>query len=228
LTHQLVSGKSKLKKSTILYLPSIILGIVLLALVLVGTYLDAIDALNILVSFSPTKLGFGFMLGSIVLLTVGIVGIGRQYFNGHRRLFIVLASILVPPLIFFSLFYGCVSAVIMAPMFPLRSEITQVTVVDVDPLVLCLNVRAITSRDTRIESAFVLNSADARVAQVPSDGEWEAELAESGQFFTLAELPGGSEISLTLDFNTSLPSGDYLVRLTCWHSNQGSSPFTIP
>jgi hypothetical protein len=225
LTHQLVSGKSKLKKSTILYLPSIILGIVLLALVLVGTYLDAIDALNILVSFSPTKLGFGFMLGSIVLLTVGIVGIGRQYFNGHRRLFIVLASILVPPLIFFSLFYGCVSAVIMAPMFPLRSEITQVTVVDDNPLVLSLCVKAITSRDTRIDSAFILDSNDTLVASY-----WNEEIMVKGvyTFEPICVLPAGSEITVSVDFNTTLPSGGYLVRLSSWHDNHGESPFTIP
>jgi hypothetical protein len=225
LTHQLVSGKSKLKKSTILYLSSVILGIVLLALVLVGTYLDAIDALNILVSFSPTKLGFGFMLGSIVLLTVGIVGIGRQYFNGHRRLFIVLASILVPPLIFFSLFYGCVSAVIMAPMFPLRSEITQVTVVDDNPLVLSLCVKAITSRDTRIDSAFILDSNDTLVASY-----WNEEIMVKGvyTFEPICVLPAGSEITVNVDFNTTLPSGGYLVRLSSWHDNHGESPFIIP
>jgi hypothetical protein len=39
----------------------IIFGIAFLALVLVGAYLDAVDALNILVLFSPNKLGFGFM-----------------------------------------------------------------------------------------------------------------------------------------------------------------------
>jgi hypothetical protein len=225
LTHQLVSGKSKLKKSTILYLSSIILGIVLLALVLVGTYLDAVDALNILVSFSPTKLGFGFMLGSIVLLTVGIVGIGRQYFNGHRRLFTVLASILVPPLIFFSLFYGCVSAVIMAPMFPLRSEITQVTVVDDNPLVLSLCVKAITSRDTRIDSAFILDRNDTLVASY-----WNEEIMVKGvsTFEPICVLPAGSEITVSVDFNTTLPSGGYLVRLSSWHDNHGESPFTIP
>jgi hypothetical protein len=204
----------------------IIFGIIFLALVLVGTYLDAADALSILVLFSPAKLGLGFMLGGIIFLPAGIVGVGRQYFKCHRRLFTVLAILLIPPLIFVSFFFGCVSAVLMAPMFPLRSEITQVTVVDVDPLVLCLDVKAITSRDTRIDSAFILNNNDI-VAQVPSDQEW-VEWAERGQFFTLADLPSGSEISLTLDFNTTIPSGYYLVRLSSWHNNHGESFFTIP
>ena len=215
-----------MKKSTALYWSSAILGIVFLALVLVGTYLDAIDSLSILVLFSPTKLGLWFMLGSIVSFTVGIVGIGRQYFMGHRRLFTVLAIFLIPLLVFVSFFFGCVSVVPMAPMFPLRSEITQVKVVDTDPLVLSLNVKAISSVDTRIESAFVLYNNDI-VAQVPSDEEW-VKWAERGEFFTLADLPGGSEISLTLDFNTTVPSGDYLLRLSSWHNNHGESSFTIP
>jgi hypothetical protein len=217
-----------MKKSTALYWSSAILGIVFLALVLVGTYLDAIDSLSILVLFSPTKLGLWFMLGSIVSFTVGIVGIGRQYFMGHRRLFTVLAIFLIPLLIFVSFFFGCVSVVPMAPMFPLRSEITQVTVVDTNPLILSMNVKAITSRDTRIEGALILNSTGGVVAQVPSEEVWAAEFVETGQFFSLAELPGGSEILLALDFNTTLPSGDYLVRLTCWHNDHGSSSFTLP
>ena len=216
-----------MKKSTLLYYSFVILGFVLLALFLVGTYLDAVDSLSILALLSPTKLGLWFVLSGIVLLIVGIVGIIRQYFENHRNLYSALAILIIPALTFFTALFAC-SLLIIPFYFPMRSEITQVTVVDTSPLVLSLNVKAITSRDTRIDSALILNSANERVAQVPSDEEWEAELAESGQFFTLAELPGGSEISLTLDFNTTLPSGDYLVRLTCWHMNQGSYHFTIP
>jgi len=218
-----------LKKSTILYLSSSISGIAFLALVLAGAYLDGADSLSILALLSPMslpQLGLCFMLCSIVLLTVGIVGIIRQYFRNHRNLFTAIAILLIPPLTFFTVAFGCTFAFQSAlSLDPLRSEITQVTVVDTNPLVLSLSVKAITSRDTRIESAFVLNSMNERVAQIPSEEEREAFW--SGQF-TLAELSGGSEISLTLDFNTTLPSGDYLVKLTCWHNNHGSSSFTIP
>ena len=208
-----------------LYWSFAILGIILIALVLVGTYLAAIDSLNILALFSPTKLGLWFMLGSIVSLTVGIVGIGRQYFYGHRRLFTVLAILLIPPLIFVSLFYGCVSAVLIAPMFPLRSEITQVTLVDDSPLVLSLCVKAITSRDTRIECALILDSNDTLVASY-----WNEEIMVNGvsTFQPICVLPAGSEITVTIDFNTTLPSGSYLIRLSAWHHNHGESFFTIP
>jgi hypothetical protein len=135
------------------------------------------------------------------------------------------------PLISLLLFVICVFAIgsiyFSAPMFPLRSEITQVTVVDIDPLILSLNVKAITSRETRIESALVLNDNEI-VAQIPSDEKWAEWVQSNHQPFTLAELPAGSEISLTLDFNTTLPSGDYLVILSSWHNDHGSSPFTIP
>jgi len=204
---------------------SAILGIVFLALVLAGSYLDGGDSLSILVllsPFSPPHLGLWFVLGGIVLLTVGMVGVIRQYFRNHSKLFSALAILLIPPLVFFTVVVGCASAFSSAQWVPLRSEITQVTVVDTSPLVLSLTVKAITSRDTRIEGALIYDSTSEVVAVTPFDDRaWIEGLA-------LAELPGGSEISLTLDFNTSLPSGDYLVRLTCWHNNHGSSSFTIP
>ena len=40
-------------------------------------------------------------------------------------------------------------------------------------------------------------------------------------------LPAGSEITVTVDFNTTLPSGSYLVRLSSWDYNHGESFFTI-
>ena len=83
-------------------------------------------------------------------------------------------------------------------------------------------MKAITSRDTRIEVAIVLNDDNELVAKTPlDDREWIEGLA-------LAVLPAGSEIKLTLDFNNTLPAGNYLLRLTCWHQNHGSSSFTVP
>jgi hypothetical protein len=227
LTHQLVLGKSKLKKSTILYLSSAILGIILLALVLVGTYLDAIDALNILVSFSPTKLGFGFMIGGIISLTVGIVGIGRQFFRSHGTFLQAFSIPLISLLLFVTFIFAINSIYSSAPMFPLRSEITQVTVVDTSPLVLSVDVKAITSSDSRIDQAIVINSNNELAAETSFD---DREWIEYGGFkgLALAVLPEGSEIALTLNFNATLPSGDYLVSLVCWHTNHGSSLFTIP
>jgi hypothetical protein len=203
---------------------SAILGLVLLALVLVGTYLDAIDALIILASFSPTKLGLGFMIGGIILLTVGKVGIIWQYFKNHRKLLSALPILFIPTLTFFAMFFAW-SLVFNFPYFPMRSEITQVTVVDASPLVLSLTVKAITSRDTRVDSAFILDSDDTLVGSYCNE---EIMVKGVSTFEPICVLPAGSEITVSLDFNTTLPSGCYLVRLSSWHDNHGESPFTIP
>lgn len=214
-----------MKKSTVLYWSFAILGIVFIALVLVGGYLAAADSLSVLASFSLWYFGLFLVVGGIVLLTIGFIGVGRQYFKNHRRLFTVLSILLVPPLIFGTFIVGYTYAFVNAPMFPLRSEITQVTVVDNNPLVLSLSVKAITSRDTRIDSAFILDSNDTLVASY-----WNEEIMVKGvsTFEPICVLPAGSEITVTVDFNTTLPSGSYLVRLSSWHDNHGESPFTIP
>jgi len=214
------------KHSLTIYRLLSIFGIVLLTLVLVGSYLDGADSLSILTLLSPLSpphLGLWFVLSGIVLLTVGMVGIIRRNFKTHRNMFTALAVLLIPTLTFATFVVGCTSAFFSAlSMSPLRSEITEVTVVDNSPLVLSVVVKAITSKDTRIEGAIVLNSDDELVAETPFDDKaWTEGLA-------LAELPAGSEITLTLNFNTTLTSGDYFVRLTCWHQNHGSSSFTIP
>jgi hypothetical protein len=204
------------KHSLTLYRLLAILGIVLLTLVFVGAYLDGADSLSILTLLSPRSpnLGLWFGLGSIVLLTVGIVGIIRRYSRHHRKLFTALAILLIPSLAFATFFVGCTLAVLSAPMFPMRSEITQVTVVDANPLVLSVDAKALTSRDSIIEGAGVLNSNNVIVAEIFEPREL---------------LPAGSEITLTLDFNTTLPSGNYVIRLFGgMHDNHGSALFTVP
>ena len=215
-----------MKKSTLLYLSSTIIGIVMITLVLLGGYLDAADALNILSLLSLGYFGIFFVLGGIASLTTGIVGIIRQYFKNHRKLLTALAIILIPPVTFASFAVGYTFAIFSAPMFPMRSEITQVTVVDTNPLVLSVSAKAITSGDSRIDQAIILNSNNELVAETSFD---DRERMEYGGFkgLALAILPAGSEITLTLNFNNTLPAGNYLVRLTCWHQNHDSSSFTI-
>jgi hypothetical protein len=194
------------------------LGIIFLYLVIAAAYLDGADSLSILVLLSPmssSKVGLWFVFGGIALLTVGMVGIMWQYFKNHRKLFSALVILLIPPLTFGTLVVGSINAFFSAlEMDPLRSEITHVTVVDTNPLILSVDVKSITSKNTWIESALILNGTGSKVAQIPNREVWAAEVAERG-YFTLAKLPDGSEISLTLDFNTTLPSGDYLLRLIC-------------
>ena len=216
-----------MKYSTLFYLLTI-LGSVFLASVLLVAYLDSVSGLtffgSILVQLSLEHFGFFFVFGGIVLLAVGVVGIKRNFFHSHGTFLSAFSIPLISLLVFCSFFFAYFSILASAPMFPMRSEITHVTVVDTNPLVLNLHIRAITSSDSRIEGAIILNNNEI-VAQIPSEDEW----AEKDFYpVTLAELPGGSEITLTLNFNTTLPSGNYLVRLGCWGDNHGDSPFTIP
>jgi hypothetical protein len=162
------------------------------------------------------------VFAGIGFLTVGIIGIGRLYIKNHRNLFTAIAFLLIPLLTVITIMgaYGFIISI--APMLPMRSEITQVTVVDNSPLALSVGVTAITSRDSRIEGVIVLNGDDEIIAETSfDDREWL-------EGYALAVLPAGSEITLTLNFNTILPADNYLVRLTCWHQNHGSSLFTIP
>ena len=205
-----------------------ILGIVFLALVLLVAYLDTISSLGILggvlVFLSFARFGWVLVLFGIAFFTVGICGIERHCFKRYGKLLSEFSTVFVPLLTFITFIFAHTLLLVSGPMYPIMSEITQVTVVDTSPLVLSVGVRAITSFDSRLEGALILDDNEI-VAQIPSEEEWADR-----DFYpvTLAELPAGSEISLTLDFNTTLPSGDYLVRLTRWKSNHGSCPFTIP
>jgi len=191
-----------------------VLGIVFLALVLAGLYLDYVDAVSILASLN-SQLGLWFVLGGIVFLTGGVIGMGVQHFKNHRNIFTALAVLLIPLLTLAIIFVASVEIVVYAPMFPLRSEITQVTVVDTNPLILSLKVKAITSRDATIEGVNIMDSDDDnRVAYCSVK--------------PFCELPAGSTITLTLNFSCTLPPGDYIVRPIAWEANHDSSPFIIP
>jgi len=216
------------KHSRLLFGFFVVLGIIFLMLAIVGNYLNASDAVSILAPFHSQ---LGFLLGGMVFTTVGIVGTGRHYFKNHRKLFTSLAAILVPLAVFGIFFVAAWNMIFYAPVFPMRSEITQVTVIDTSPLVLSLNVKAITSRDTRIDGALVLNSDGTDVATYYLEPIIVVDYYSHEQTYvrqSICELPTGSEITITLDFNKTLPSGNYLVRLSSWGSNHGSSPFTIP
>jgi len=203
------------KYYTIIYGFLVILGIAFLALVLGGAYLNyyKVSLFSFLSGMSGSNFGIGFVLVGIMELTIGIVGIGREYFNNNRKMFTVLAVLLVPPLIFASFVVGYSFAISSSPAPPLRSEITQLTLVDTDPLILSVNVKAITSRDSLIDTAWIYNDNNTSVAQ------W---------FNEESVLPAGSEITLNLNFNTSLPSGNYTLSFSTWHVTHDSSPFTIP
>ncbi len=205
-----------MKHSRLFYGLLAILGIVFLTLCLVGYYLNCIDAISVFAL--PFKFLLYFLLIGVFFLTVGIVGIGRQHLKSHKRLFTALAAVLVPVLTFAAVF-SATTAIADNTLFlypPMRSEITQVIVVDDSPLVLSLSVKSIVSSDSRIFSAYVDYSNGTLAASLCNDEG-------------LCVLPGGSEKTFAVNFNTTLPSGEYLVILGgSWDCNNGRAQFTLP
>ncbi len=222
--------------SRVIYGMFAVLGIFCLTLFLAVNYLDSVDAISFLEPLYPSQLWrypmqlgyfvfFSTLVGGIVFVTVGVLGIGSKYFTNHRTL-LTLLLLLIPSLAFVTMYWASVEITLSAPMFPMRSEITQVTIVSSNPLVLFLNVKAITCRDSRIAGALIFNKYDQLVAQCYPERKW----IDYGDFHGMgfAVLPAHSEIVLTLNFNSTIPSGNYTVRLTEWEENHGSAPFVIP
>ncbi len=212
-----------------------VLGIALLALVLVSAYLDSIDAISILeplyLSQSGGELWLLVLIGGIVFLTVGIVGIGRQYSMNHRNLLTLLVVLLVPLLIFATIL--SVSELMITNSFftfPVRDEITRVHVISNDPLVLSLGIKTITCRGSRIQSVFIMDSDGTMVAEYRMEDI--VVLDEHGYPYNcsvpVCVLSGGSSITLTLRFNCILPPGNYIVFPGSWGDSHGHASFTIP
>ena len=215
-----------MKKNRMLFGFITVLGIIFLTISLLSTYLSEMDSLNILASLYPNIVFPFLILGGIGLLTVGIIGIGRLRLKKHKNLFTAIVAVVIPPLTFALILLFTVWIIFPATWFPLRSEITQVSVIDTNPLVLSLEIQAITSRDSRIDSVIITNDNDEIVASYSNE-----EIKNSKGVITypaIAELPAGSKIEITIPFNTTLPSGDYIVLLSSWHDGHDSSPFTIP
>ena len=205
-----------MKHSKLLFGFITILGFIFLIPFLAGSYLNARDSVSVLSSLGP-YLGFRIAICGIALLTVGILGVDWKNVKKSRKRFIALYIFLIPLTTLVCVLIASFMLFMSAPMFPIRSEITQVSVIDTDPLILSVDVKAITSRDSQIEAAIIYNDNETRVAQT----DFETSLA-------LAVLPAGSEIKITLNFNTNLTSGNYIVELSSWGSNHCCSTFAIP
>ena len=207
-----------MKHSKLLFGFITILGIIFPILCLVGSYLYARDSVSILATFA-SQLGFWFVLSGTGLFTVGILGLNWQNVQKNRKRFITHYVLLIPLTTFVIVGFTSVFIMLGAPISIQRSEITQVTVIDTNPLILSVDVKAITSRDSQIEGTFIINDDNGTLVTYmdPDEGP-------------LAVLPSGSEISLTLNFDTTLTSGNYILILSSLsdHVGHGRSPFTIP
>jgi hypothetical protein len=224
-----------MKHSKLLFGFITVIGIVFLVLVLVSAYLDSVDSISILELLYPSQSGLGLwlLLGGTVLLIAGLMGIGRQHFKIRGKLYTGLVVFVILIFIFYGVFGSVGMMILNAPMFPMRSEITQVTIVDADPLVLSLGVKAITCRDSRIDIVFIFDSDRNTVAEYCMEDI--VVLDEHGYPYNcsvpICVLSGGSSMTLTVRFNRTLSPGNYTVSLASGgfgDDNHGSSPFTIP
>ena len=170
------------------------------------------------------------IIGGTIFLTVGVLGIGRQYFKNHSNAFF-LTAVLVPMLMLTSVV--SITFFSFDPFYevPERMVVTQVSLSSTNPLILSLNVKSFYSLEIDFVEACVKDHNQVTLASI--EAMWIiAEVNEWGpvhrmQF--LGQLPGGSEKVLTLNFNTTLPSGNYHVWLRSRRYNTFVSPyFTIP
>ncbi len=205
-----------MKHSKLLFGFITILGVIFLILCLVGSYLYVRDSVSVLASFG-TQLGFWFVLSGTGLVTVGILGLDWKNVKKYRKRFVALYVVLIPLTTFVIVWFASLNIMLGAPISIQRSEITQVIVIDTNPLILSVDVKAITSKDGQIECAFIINDDNGTLVthmDHPDEGP-------------LAVLPSGSEISLTLNFDTTLTSGNYIVLLSSWNDHVGHGRYTF-
>jgi hypothetical protein len=172
------------------------------------------DSINVLASLSDPLLTI-LLFGGMALITVGIIGIGRLHLKNHKNLFTALAAFAIP-----SLTFGLVFLVILTCIpvfsFPMRSEITNISVISTSPLTLSVDAKALTTRNTTIQQAVIRNVDDDKIV---------TDIFLNPPF---PELPAYSTQTFIFHFNTTIPSGNYILQLICWHDNHGSLQFAIP
>ncbi len=165
------------------------------------------------------------IIGGTIFLTVGILGVGGQYFKNHTHIFF-LTAVLVPMLMLGS--FASMMSVFSDPFYevPERIVITQIALSNTNPLTLSLTAKSFYSREIDFVEAQIKDADQATVASI--EAKWvTVEYNEWGpvsrmQF--IGQLPGGSEKTLTFDFNTTLPSGNYSV----WLSSRRYYTFVSP
>jgi hypothetical protein len=101
-----------------------------------------------------------------------------------------------------------------------------VSVNNTNPLILSLNVKSLYSVEIDFVEACVEDGKQVTVASI--EGTWvTVEVNEWGPVSRMkfvGQLPGGSEKTLTFNFNTTSPSGNYSV----WLHSRRYYPFVSP
>jgi hypothetical protein len=119
---------------------------------------------------------------------------------------------------------------------PERLAIAQVTLDNNSPLTLSVTVKSFYMYDIYFDKAYIKDQYQLPLLPpVEITAEWmqvEDDEERASSYYTmrfLGELPGGSEKIITLNFNTTLPSGNYAVWLHTERYQTFFSPyFNIP
>ena len=191
-----------------------VLGVVFLTFFVISNYLKLMDAINVLATLSNEVLSV-FLFVGISFLTIGIIGIGRLHLKKHKNFFTAIVAVVVPLLTFALVFLFIIVIIYPVTWFPMRSEITNVSVINNSPLVLSVDVEAITTRDSYIQEAVIRNIGD-------------NEILTDCYLKPFYELPADSTQTFIFNFNETLPSGNYILQLGSWHNAHGSLQFAIP
>jgi hypothetical protein len=116
--------------------------------------------------------------------------------------------------------------------FPYENEVSlEVSVNDVNPLVLSVNMKSLYYADIQFDHGYIQDGNQTVVAECPrtvgfgsvSDGR-----GHSVPHFIVCILPANSEKTVTLNFNTTLPSGNYRLALNIYGKAFYSNYFIIP
>ncbi len=211
-----------LKHSTLIFVFIAALGLAILTFFLTAVYLSRTYSAEILIieAIIPSTILGNFWVLFLIFgtgfLTVGILGIGRQRIKKKRTLFTVL-TVALTPLLVFTLFLSISLATSYLPLGspPERMAITDVSVTSTNPLILSLNAKSFYMVEIWFDNAYVKDNNQITVASIIGK-EVEVQKPNSSPYWTFqfaARLPAASEKILTLNFNTTLPSGEYSVWL---------------
>ncbi len=166
-----------------------------------------------------------FLISGTSFLMVGILGIGRQRLKSKRTFFTVLTVALTPILVFalfFSVGLATTYPVLCDP--PEKMALTNVSLIGTNPLILSLDAKSFYMADIWFDNVYVKDCNQTIAASIIGEMV-EVQKPNSTPYWTFqfaAQLPAASEKTLTLNFNTTLPPGEYIV----WLHSYRQSTFT--
>ncbi len=156
-----------------------------------------------------------------------------------RTLFTALTVALIPLLVvtlLFSISFATTYPIMSSP--PERMAISDVSVIATNPLILSLKAKSFYMAEIRFDNAYVKDNNQNTVASIigkevevqnstDNPANWPGYPYWTFQF--AARLPAASEKILTLNFNTTIPSGEYSIWLHSYRQGTFTTlHFSIP